>query len=68
MHLGSRLRLRPDPQATTLVVVKLQAHAIVDLIILEGNVILVNGVPFLNADLVRAGTYARDKASERDSC
>ena len=38
-----------------LVVVELEAHAIVDLVILEGDMILVDGVPLLDADLVGPG-------------
>ena len=39
-----------------LVVVELEAHAVVDLVVLEGDVVLVDSVPLLDADLVRSGT------------
>lgn len=36
-----------------LIVVELKAHPVVDLVVLEGDMILVYVVPFLDADLVR---------------
>ncbi|KAJ6432863.1 hypothetical protein OIU84_019988 [Salix udensis] len=39
-----------------LVVVELEAHAIMNLVILEGNMVFVNGVPLLNPDLLSPGT------------
>ena len=37
-----------------LVVVQLQAHAVVDLVVLQRNVVLEDGVPLLNSNLLRA--------------
>ncbi|KAK3408751.1 hypothetical protein EUGRSUZ_J00925 [Eucalyptus grandis] len=37
------------------VVVELEAHAVVDLVVLEGDVVLVDVVPLLDSDLVGAG-------------
>ena len=37
-----------------LVVVQLEAHAVVDLVVLELDVVLEDGVPLLDADLLRA--------------
>lgn len=39
----------------SLVVVEFETHAVVDLVILESDVILVDGVPLLDADLVGSG-------------
>ena len=42
-----------------LVVVQLQAHAVVDLVVLERDVIFKNGVPLLDADLLGPGAALR---------
>ena len=39
-----------------LIVVQFQSHAIVDLVVLEGDVVFVYSVPFLNPDLFRTRT------------
>ena len=39
-----------------LVVVELEAHAIMNLVIPEGNMVFVNGVPLLDPDLLSSGT------------
>lgn len=39
-----------------LVVVELEAHAVVDLVVLECNMVLVDVVPLLDTDLVGTGT------------
>ncbi|KAJ6322964.1 hypothetical protein OIU77_012736, partial [Salix suchowensis] len=39
-----------------LVVVELEAHAIMNLVILEGNMVLVDVVPLLDPDLLSSGT------------
>ena len=44
-----------------LVVVELEAHAVMDLVVPEGDVVLLDGIPLLDADLVgaRAGLSGR---------
>lgn len=44
---------------TFLVVVELEAHAVVDLVVAEGDVVLVDGVPLLDADLLGPGARLR---------
>ena len=50
------------------IVVELKAHAIMNLVIPEGDVVLVNGVPLLDSDLFGPSTrcllYTSDAADE----
>eukprot|EP00928_Gymnodinium_smaydae_P023671 TRINITY_DN19443_c0_g1_i2.p1 TRINITY_DN19443_c0_g1~~TRINITY_DN19443_c0_g1_i2.p1 ORF type:complete len:122 (+),score=0.99 TRINITY_DN19443_c0_g1_i2:89-454(+) len=44
---------------SALVVVQLQTHPVLDLVVLQGDVILINVVPLLNADLLPSSTALR---------
>ena len=55
---GIQMR-RGEFVGVALVVVQLQAHAVVDLVVLEGNVVFVHGVPLLDAQLLRSRASLR---------
>ena len=55
---GIQMR-RGEFVGVALVVVQLQAHAVVDLVVLERDVIFKNGVPLLDADLLGPGAALR---------
>lgn len=53
-------RFEPSPiEGLRLVVVELETHAVVDLVILEGDVVLVDVVPLLDAELLRSRARLR---------
>lgn len=47
-----REREKKIPEGSELVVVELEAHAVMDLVVFEGDMVLVDVVPFLDPDLV----------------
>jgi len=50
--MGKISENRPPSSGGWLVVVELEAHAVVNLVVLEGDVVLVGVVPLLDPDLV----------------
>jgi len=60
---------REEEDTRSLVVVEFETHAIVDLVILQSDVILVDGVPLLDADLVGSGaSLSRHKLLQVADC
>merc|ERR1712226_435895 len=58
----SNVRRRSATQKSTSihsVIIELKAHAILDLVVLQGNVVLVDVVPFLNSDLFPSSAALR---------
>lgn len=63
------LRERNQGEPHLSIVVELEAHAIMNLVILEGDVVLVDGVPLLNPDLLGPSTRLRgDKLLQVADC
>ncbi len=50
-----------------LVVVQFESHAVVNFVVLERDVVLVNGVPLLDSDLLPLGACEREGGQRRDS-
>ena len=57
-HTG-RLRVIEEDRQRAVLTIQLQAHAVVDLVVLQSDVVLVDGVPFLNPQLLRPRTRLR---------
>ena len=54
-----RLRVIEKDRQRAALTIELQAHAVVDLVVLKSDVVLVDGVPFLNPQLLRPRTRLR---------
>lgn len=55
-NFSTRIDVIAENSSGPLVVVELEAHAVMDFIVLEGDVVLVDVVPLLDPNLVGSGT------------